>query len=75
MISPDIINWQREPSWLMVRLGPNNKSSIIAEDDDSGKQYDAKITEKLDTGAHYARVRHYKLTDTGKYGISVRPAN
>ncbi|MBX3329964.1 MAG: hypothetical protein KF722_06160, partial [Nitrospira sp.] len=60
---------------IMVLLGPNNKTSVIAEDDDSGRNYNAKIATKLDPGMYYARVRHYRPTGTGKYEISVRPGN
>ena len=72
---PYILETKGSTDVVMVLLGPNNKTSIIAEDDDSGKQYNAKIATKLDPGTYYARVRHYKPTGTGKYGISVRLEN
>ncbi|MDR4481551.1 MAG: pre-peptidase C-terminal domain-containing protein [Nitrospira sp.] len=72
---PYILETKGSTDVVMVLLGPNDKTTMIAEDDDSGRNYNAKIATKLDSGTYYARVRHYKPTGTGKYGISVRPGN
>ena len=72
---PYIIETKGSTDVVMVLLGPNNQTSVIAEDDDSGRKYNAKIARKLDPGTYYARVRHYRPTGTGKYGISVRQGN
>jgi hypothetical protein len=57
---------------VMVLLGPNSLTTQVAEDDDSGRLYNAKIITDLDPGTYYIRIRHYRPTGAGKYKISVR---
>lgn len=57
---------------VMTLLGPGNQTNQIAEDDDSGRGFNAKIVRDLESGPYYARIRHYWPTGTGNYHISVR---
>jgi hypothetical protein len=59
---------------VIVLLGPNNRMEVIAEDDDSGQQFNAKIIADLSPGTYYLRVRHYWPTGTGNYTVSVSSA-
>ena len=54
---------------VMVLLGPNNRTDVIAEDDDNGQDYNARIVTDLGPGTYYARVRHYWPTGSGEYEI------
>lgn len=61
-----------ETDVVMTLLGPNSMTTVIAFDDDSGEEHNAKIVKKLDTGIYYLRITHFQPTGTGNYGISVR---
>lgn len=57
---------------VMALFGPNNQTNMIAEDDDSGSERNAKIVAQLKVGVYYIRIRHYRPTGTGKYKITVQ---
>lgn len=56
----------------MGLLGPESETTLLAEDDERGRKYHARIIVDLSPGTYYARVHHYKPTGTGKYKIWVR---
>jgi hypothetical protein len=57
----------------MKLFGPNNATSLIAEDDDSGIDTNARIVTNLIAGEYYVQVRHYnRASGMGKYSIRVR---
>lgn len=58
---------------IMSLYGPNNKTALLAEDDDSGQDRNARIVANLAVaGKYYVQVRHYNLsTGTGDYRIMV----
>jgi len=59
-----------ETDLVMKLYGPNSKTALIAEDDDSGEDYNPRITAHLRPGKYYVQVRHYnKAGGTGSYGI------
>jgi len=57
---------------VVTLFGPNSQTLFIAEDDDSGPGSNSRIVATLAPGLHYVRVRHYRPTGAGPYGISVR---
>jgi hypothetical protein len=57
---------------VMALFGPNDKTVLLAEDDDSGEDRNAKLNRVLQPATYYVRVRHYRPTGTGKYNIVVR---
>ena len=61
------------PSDLVMKLfGPDSPTALIAEDDDSGVDYNARIAADLVNGRYYAQVRHYnRATGKGNYTIRV----
>jgi hypothetical protein len=58
---------------VMSLYGPDNPTNLIAEDDDSGTNLNAKIVIELtETGTYYVQIRHYNIAGgTGPYSISV----
>jgi hypothetical protein len=54
---------------VMALYGPNDPTRLLASDDDSGVQYNAKIQRALGPGRYDVRVRHYSSWGTGKYSI------
>ena len=58
---------------VMTLYATDQPGVILAEDDDSGKGFNAKITTTLAPGRYGVRVRHYRPTGMGKYRISVQP--
>lgn len=62
------------PTDLVMKLfGPNNSTSLVAEDDDSGVDYNARIAVNLIKGRYYVQVRHFNLKQgTGKYSVRVQ---
>lgn len=57
---------------VMALFGPDSQTDLVAEDDDSGRGFNAKIVAALQPGIYYVRVRHYRPTGTGKYKIAVQ---
>ena len=58
---------------VMKLFGPNSETSLIAEDDDSGLDTNARIAGDLIAGEYFVQVRHYRRqSGTGKYSIKVR---
>ncbi len=66
----------RGPTDVVMKLfGPNSPTALMAEDDDSGADYNARIALDLIEGRYYAQVRHYnRASGMGKYSIRVRRA-
>jgi tyrosinase len=59
---------------FLTLFGPNSQTRQIAQDDDSGRNFNARITADLAAGVYFARVRHYDPRGTGSYSISVTTA-
>lgn len=62
------------PTDLVMSLyGPNSRTALLAEDDDSGQDRNARLVTNLTTaGTYYVQVRHYNLQrGTGEYQVTV----
>lgn len=58
---------------VMKLFGPDSQTNLIAEDDDSGVAFNAKIVKDLLPGKYFVQVRHYNREQgTGPYSIRVR---
>jgi hypothetical protein len=59
---------------LIMRLfGPDNRTRLVDEDDDSGQAFNARITRKLAPGEYLVQIRHANpKSGTGEYGIRVK---
>ena len=66
----------RGPTDVVMKLfGPNSETALIAEDDDSGVDTNARISSELVDGNYWVQVRHYnRKTGMGNYTIKVRKA-
>jgi len=66
----------RGPTDVVMKLfGPNSETALIAEDDDSGVDTNARISSDLLAGKYWVQVRHYnRRTGMGNYTIKVRKA-
>jgi hypothetical protein len=66
----------RGPTDVVMKLfGPNSQTALVAEDDDSGLDTNARIVVDLIPGTYYAQVRHYnRASGMGNYTIKVRRA-
>jgi hypothetical protein len=64
----------RGPTDVVMKLfGPNSETALIAEDDDSGIETNARIAADLIAGEYFAQVRHYnRASGMGNYTIKVR---
>lgn len=56
---------------ILTLFGPGSQTLFIAEDDDSGVGSNSRIATNLGPGSHFARVRHFRTSGTGAYGIRV----
>ncbi|HKP85668.1 MAG TPA: M12 family metallopeptidase [Blastocatellia bacterium] len=57
---------------IMKLFGPNNQTTLVAQDDDSGEGRNPKITADLVKGDYFVQVRHYNTSSgTGQYAIRV----
>jgi hypothetical protein len=63
----------RGPTDVVMKLfGPNSETALIAEDDDSGVDFNAKISANLVKGDYFVQVRHYnRASGMGNYSIKV----
>ncbi|HEY5892617.1 MAG TPA: pre-peptidase C-terminal domain-containing protein [Chthoniobacterales bacterium] len=60
------------PTDVFMRLfGPNNETNLVAEDDDSGSDRNARIVRQLNAGDYFVQVRHFSPAAKGKYRIRV----
>jgi len=73
-VDGDYVIDTRGPTDVVLKLfGPNSRTALIAEDDDSGVDYNARIGARLKAGEYFAQVRHYnRQSGMGKYSIRVR---
>lgn len=64
----------RGPTDVVMKLfGPGNPTALIAEDDDSGYAYNARIGADLLAGDYWVQVRHYnRASGVGDYSVKVR---
>ncbi len=64
----------RGPTDLVMKLfGPNSETALIAEDDDSGIDTNARISADLISSTYFVQVRHYnRIGGTGNYSVKVR---
>jgi len=68
-----IIDTRGSTDVVMKLFGPNSQTDVIAEDDDSGVDANARIVADLIPGLYYVQIRHWnKATGTGSYSIKVR---
>jgi Astacin (Peptidase family M12A) len=57
---------------VMGLFGPDDQTKLIDQDDDSGKQRNAKIGTRLKPGKYYLRISHFSPRGSGTYEISVK---
>jgi hypothetical protein len=66
------VETEGETDLVLKLYGPNNRTMLIAEDDDGGRGYNPRITVDLIPGQYFIQIRHYNRTaGTGPYGIKV----
>lgn len=56
---------------LLSLFGPNNQTTLIASDDDSGVGLNSRLTLELNPGRYFASVRHYSTFGRGAYQIRI----
>jgi hypothetical protein len=57
---------------IMKLFGPDSKTQLITQDDDSGFRHNARIASNLIKGRYYVQIHHFNLTNgTGKYSVKV----
>jgi len=57
---------------VMKLFGPDSPTALIAEDDDSGVDFNARISAVLSAGQYFAQVRHYnRASGMGNYSVRV----
>jgi hypothetical protein len=59
---------------VFLRLyGPDSRTNLIDEDDDSGQGFNARIVRRLEPGEYLVQIRHSDFAKgTGEYGIRLR---
>jgi hypothetical protein len=57
---------------VLYLAGPDNSTALLAVNDDSDGNWNARITRSLPVGAYFLYVTHYSATGTGAYEIRVR---
>jgi hypothetical protein len=67
-----VIDTDGETDVVMKLYGPDSETSLIAEDDDSGVDVNARIVADLIPGTYYVQIRHYsRESGTGDYSIGI----
>jgi len=57
---------------VMSLFGPDSPTKLVAQDDDSGVDHNARIVADLTPGTYYVQVRHFDTTSgVGAYTIAV----
>jgi len=66
------IDTQGPTDTVMKLFGPNSETAVIAEDDDSGLDTNARIARSLIPGKYYVQIRHYnQRSGMGNYSVKV----
>ncbi|MEO8010527.1 MAG: M12 family metallopeptidase [Dokdonella sp.] len=67
----------RGPTDVVMKLfGPDGRTNLIAEDDDSGVGTNARLTVDLIAGTYLVQIRHYdRSRGKGDYSLGVRKAS
>jgi hypothetical protein len=67
-----VIDTKGNTDVVMKLFGPNSKTNLIAEDDDSGVDTNARIVASLIPGEYFVQIRHWnRQGGTGNYSIAV----
>ena len=67
-----VIDTKGPTNMVMKLFGPGSPTALVAEDDDSGVDYNARIGAALVEGRYYAQVRHAnRASGRGSYTIRV----
>jgi hypothetical protein len=67
-----VIDTRGSTDIVMKLFGPGSPTALVAEDDDSGFDLNARIATNLVAGKYFVQIRHYNLTTgKGKYSIKV----
>jgi tyrosinase len=66
-----VIETQGPTDVVAALYGPNDMTTLISEDDDSGPGANSRIEHNLTAGTYYVRIRHYSGSSSGPYSISV----
>ncbi|HEX9296482.1 MAG TPA: M12 family metallopeptidase [Polyangiaceae bacterium] len=67
-----VIDTKGPTDMVMKLFGPDSPTALIAEDDDSGLDFNARIATLLVGGRYFVQVRHYnRATGVGNYTIRV----
>jgi tyrosinase len=56
---------------FMTLYGPNDSTTLVAQNDDGGDNLNSKISLNLSAGTYHISVRLYTPTSTGNYAIAV----
>jgi tyrosinase len=56
---------------FMSLFGPNSQTDLVASDDDSGQDTNARLVAQLSAGAYFVQVRHFQPNGVGPYAIAV----
>ena len=56
---------------VMSLHGPNSETALLAADDDSGLDHNARIERNLAPGRYTVQVRHHRPTGTGRYEVAL----
>ncbi|MDP9343479.1 MAG: peptidase [Actinomycetota bacterium] len=59
---------------VLALFGPGDSTALVASDDDSGVDLNAKIVQPLEPGEYEVRIRHWSPSGTGTYQVSVSMA-
>ena len=57
---------------VLYLAGPDNPLTLVAVNDDSGADWNARIARQLPAGAYFLYVTQYSAAGTGAYEIRVR---
>ncbi len=55
---------------VIALFGPDSETTLVAEDDDSGRAFNARLVATLTPGQYHVRVRHYRPTGKGAYTVT-----
>ena len=67
-----IIETEGPTDVVMALFGPDDPKHLAATDDDSGRNWNARIAVPLESGEYYIRIRHYCPSGTGGYRVRLK---
>ena len=69
-----VVETNGQTDTFLSLFGPDSQSALLADNDDGGFNLNSRISQTLNSGVYFVRVRHFSAMGTGAYQVRVQRA-